>query len=78
MFVVVFQGRNIKFQQKRASTLQRSLDEAAKQLNMDRGSLRFTYDGLAVRGEETPESLEMQQGDTIDAHLQQEGGHVGL
>ncbi|KIM87884.1 hypothetical protein PILCRDRAFT_264133 [Piloderma croceum F 1598] len=74
VFQVLFQGRSIKFQQKRATTLRRSLDEAAKQLNMERASLRFTFDGLAIRGEETPETLGMQPGDEIDAHLQQEGG----
>jgi len=78
MFLVVFQGRSVKFAQKRASTLRRSLDEAAKQLNMERGSLRFTYDGVAVRGGETPETLGMQEGDEIDVHLQQEGGHICL
>jgi len=77
---VVFQGRSIRFQTKRSGSLRKVLDVAAQRFNMDRATLRFTYDGETVHGreDETPESLGMQEGDEIDVHIQQEGGYGGM
>ena len=36
--------------------------------------LRFTIDGTRVNAEDTPEMLEMEDGDQIDVHLLQRGG----
>jgi len=74
---VIFQGRSIRFQTKRSASLRKVLDVAAQRFNMERATLRFTYDGETVHGreDETPESLGMQEGDEIDAHMQQEGGY---
>lgn len=37
-------------------------------------SVRFLYDGDPISPEDTPESLEMEEGDSLDALLQQTGG----
>ncbi|KAI0052226.1 hypothetical protein FA95DRAFT_71409 [Auriscalpium vulgare] len=73
---VSFQGRVIKFRLKRANPLRKVMEAAAKQLNMEKGTLRFTYDGRRLQPEDddTPESLGMEEEDEIEAHIEQEGG----
>ena len=39
-----------------------------------RHSLRFTLDGDNIKDDDTPESLDLESGDRIDAHRQQVGG----
>ena len=36
--------------------------------------LRFVYDGDNLKGDETPDSLDMEDGDVIDAFQKQVGG----
>ncbi|KLO10387.1 hypothetical protein SCHPADRAFT_522890 [Schizopora paradoxa] len=45
-----------------------------KQFNTELKSMKFIYDGQRVRGEQTPDDLEMEDDDVIDAHLEQLGG----
>ncbi|KAI9566595.1 hypothetical protein HD554DRAFT_2174252 [Boletus coccyginus] len=40
------------------------------------GTLRFAYEGKRLRPEDTPVELDMEDGDQIDAFLQQVGGGV--
>ncbi|KAG1743880.1 hypothetical protein EDB19DRAFT_1621665, partial [Suillus lakei] len=35
------------------------------------GTFKFTYDGKRLRAENTPVDMEMEEGDIIDAHLEQ-------
>lgn len=37
-------------------------------------SIAFLFDGRRLRGEQTPDELEMEDGDEIDAMLHQTGG----
>ncbi|KAF9005118.1 hypothetical protein BDQ17DRAFT_1424268 [Cyathus striatus] len=48
----------------------------AERMNMDRSTLRFSYNGKTVRGNEddTADNLGMEEGDEIDAFVQQVGG----
>ncbi|KAI0065156.1 hypothetical protein BV25DRAFT_1989400 [Artomyces pyxidatus] len=73
---VNFEGRVVKFKLKRSGCLKKVLDAATKQFNMEKDTLRFTYNGKRIRGEEdeTPENLEMEDEDEITAHLGQVGG----
>ena len=38
------------------------------------GSLRFLLDGTRVTGDQTPKMLELEDGDQVDAVLEQVGG----
>ncbi|EIN06823.1 hypothetical protein PUNSTDRAFT_136655 [Punctularia strigosozonata HHB-11173 SS5] len=35
------------------------------------GTLKFVYDGVRVNPDDTPAALELEDGDVVDAHLQQ-------
>lgn len=77
---VMFNNRPIKFKLKKTSSLKKVLNAAAKELHMERDALRFTYNGVTLRGAEddTPDSLGMEDNDQIDAHVQQIGGKSSL
>lgn len=38
--------------------------------------VRFRFDGQAINENDTPMSLEMEEGDTIEVYQQQTGGSV--
>ncbi|MFQ6625958.1 hypothetical protein Gotur_005361 [Gossypium turneri] len=42
--------------------------------SVDFNSIAFLFDGSCLRGEQTPNELEMEDGDEIDAMLHQTGG----
>ncbi|KAL8277492.1 hypothetical protein RQP46_010122 [Phenoliferia psychrophenolica] len=46
-------------------------------IGVDGGSLRFSLDGERIGGEDTPDSLEMDDDDEISAHAEQIGGLGG-
>lgn len=39
--------------------------------------VRFRFDGSPINENDTPTSLEMEEGDTIEVYQQQTGGNVG-
>ncbi|TRM63698.1 ubiquitin-related domain-containing protein [Schizophyllum amplum] len=45
-----------------------------QKFNKQAGTFKFTYDGTRVAKEDTPAGLGMEDGDQIDAHLEQLGG----
>ncbi|KAJ1430892.1 Ubiquitin-like domain superfamily [Sesbania bispinosa] len=44
------------------------------QQSVDCNSIVFLFDGKQLRGEQTPDQLDMEDGDEIDAMLHQTGG----
>ncbi|QCE11530.1 small ubiquitin-related modifier [Vigna unguiculata] len=42
--------------------------------SVDFSSIAFLFDGRRLRAEQTPDELEMEDGDEIDAMLHQTGG----
>jgi len=71
---VVHESRTIKFAVKPTQKLEKVFNAAATQLNMDPSTLKFMYNGQRVNANDTPEQLEMEDDDQIDANLQQIGG----
>ena len=51
-------------------------EAVAKNLNIDRGTLRFLYEGSPVSDDQSPKMLELEDGDQIDCMIQQVGGNV--
>lgn len=43
-------------------------------LGLQKGSIRFSFDGNRISPEQTAEGLGMQEGDVIDAMVEQTGG----
>ncbi|RKO92656.1 ubiquitin-related domain-containing protein, partial [Blyttiomyces helicus] len=71
--VVGDQGE-IAFKIKRSTALQRLMDAYINKSGQDRASVRFLYDGNRLEGTETPEELDMEEGDQIQVTVQQIGG----
>merc|ERR1719228_73442 len=40
--------------------------------------MRFTFDGSRINDNDTPKSMDMEDGDTIEVFTQQTGGGCGL
>ncbi|KAI9431228.1 hypothetical protein H4582DRAFT_2085330 [Lactarius indigo] len=49
---------------------------AEKRFGKDPGTLRFVYDGERLSATDTPAERSMEDGDVIDAHLQQARTHI--
>ena len=61
---------------KKDTPFRKVFEAVAKNLNIDRGTLRFIYDGSPVTDEQSPKMLEMEDGDQIDCMIQQIGGNA--
>ena len=46
-----------------------------KEINLDKGSLRFCFDGRRLKEEDTAKIVEMEEGDIIEVYQEQSGGH---
>ncbi|GME67711.1 hypothetical protein B5S28_g5151 [[Candida] boidinii] len=62
------------FKIKRATPLKRLMEAFAKRQGKTIESFRFLYDGDRVSPDQTPEDLDMEDGDNIEAHREQLGG----
>ena len=54
--------------------LQKVIDAYCSRMNVGTDSVRFLYDGDRIKGENTPEIMQMEDGDILDVVLQQTGG----
>ncbi|KAL1695637.1 hypothetical protein GGG16DRAFT_85984 [Schizophyllum commune] len=50
------------------------LTRVRQKFNKQAGTFKFTYDGTRVKPDDTPAGLGMEDGDQIDAFLEQLGG----
>lgn len=62
------------FKIKRTTPLRRLMEAFCKRQGKSIDSLRFLYEGQRLTSESTPDSLEMEDGDLIEAHREQVGG----
>jgi hypothetical protein len=68
-------GHEVTFKIKTSATLKKLKDAFCKNQGRAPGSLRFfTADGARVNDDHTPADLELEDGDTLDAHEEQQGG----
>ena len=72
--VVNGEGVEVFFKIRRQVPMGKLIDAYCKKQGLDRNSVRFLYDGNAVDPDKTPEELEMEDEDIIDAMLEQIGG----
>lgn len=66
----------IFFKIKRSTPMRRLMEAFCKRQGKDMSSLRFLIDGSRVSPDETPDGLELEDGDTIEAHREQTGGYL--
>ncbi|QLL31210.1 hypothetical protein HG536_0B00710 [Torulaspora globosa] len=64
----------IFFKIKRTTPLRRLMDAFAKRQGREMDSLRFLYDGVRIQPDQTPDDLDMEDNDIIEAHREQIGG----
>ncbi|KAI5951594.1 SMT3 [Candida jiufengensis] len=64
----------IFFKIKRNTPMKRLMEAFCKRQGKDMNSLRFLIDGNRVEPNNTPDDLDLEDGDTIEAHRSQVGG----
>ncbi|KAH9621884.1 hypothetical protein KSS87_014827 [Heliosperma pusillum] len=69
-------GNEVFFRIKRSTQLKKLMNAYCDRQSQDINSIAFLFDGRRLRVEQTPDELEMEDGDEIDAMLHQTGGAV--
>jgi len=72
--VVDQEGNEVYFKIKRSTPLRKLMDAYCSRQAKSQDSIRFLYDGQRVLPDSTPEEMDMEDNDIIDAVLQQTGG----
>jgi small ubiquitin-related modifier len=72
--VVNADGAEVYFKIKRATLMKKLMEAYCKKQGIARGSVRFLYDGNPVDENKTPDDLDMDDDDVIDAMVEQTGG----
>ena len=72
--VVNADGAEVYFKIKRATMLRKLMEAYCKKQGVASTQVRFLYDGKPLLGDKTPEDLEMDDDDVIDAMVEQVGG----
>jgi len=67
-------GEEIFFKIKRTTKLSKLIGAYAGKVGKDVNSIRFLYDGARIKDTDTPESLDMEDNDSIDVMIEQVGG----
>ena len=73
--VVSQDGSEVYFKIKKHTMLKKLVDAYCTRQGVSPSSIRFLYDGRRIQPDQTPKDLGMEDGDIIDAMLQQTGGH---
>ena len=63
------------FKVRKTIRMKRIMDQYAERSGRSRPALRFLIDGVRVNDEDTPDSLEMEDGDVVEVHQEQIGGY---
>ncbi|KAJ4756023.1 Small ubiquitin-related modifier [Rhynchospora pubera] len=71
-------GKEMPFRIKHSTELHKLMKAYCDEKSMDFESIVFLFEGRRLRGSETPDELEMDDGDEIDAMLHQHGGCFAL
>ncbi|CAI0561088.1 unnamed protein product [Linum tenue] len=70
-------GNEVFFRIKRSTQLRKLMTAYCDRQSVDLNSIAFLFDGRRLRVDQTPDELEMEDGDEIDAMLHQTGGFLG-
>ncbi|XP_057441691.1 small ubiquitin-related modifier 2-like [Lotus japonicus] len=71
-------GNEVFFRIKRNTQLKKLMNAYCDRQSVELNSIAFLFDGRRLRAEQTPDELEMEDGDEIDAMLHQTGGGAQL
>lgn len=67
---------DIHFKIKKGATLKKLMDAWAKRQGKDVSALVFTFEGITLTPEHTPEDLAMENNDIIEVYRHQSGGYA--
>ncbi|KAI9850216.1 MAG: hypothetical protein M1838_005986 [Thelocarpon superellum] len=67
-------NNEVFFKIKRTTALKKLMDAFCERQGKAPSTVRFLFDGSRVRPEDSPDSLEMADGDTLEVHQEQIGG----
>ncbi|KAJ3730645.1 ubiquitin-related domain-containing protein [Lentinula raphanica] len=71
---IQFEGNHVTVKVKADMQFAKIFKAAETKFNKTAGTLKFTYDGVRIQEDQTPANLGMEDGDLIDAFLEQIGG----
>ncbi|KAK5098493.1 SUMO protein smt3 [Exophiala xenobiotica] len=67
-------NNEVFFKIKRSTKLEKLMNAFCDRQGKDAKTVRFLFDGQRVTGQDTPDSLDMNDGDTLEVHQEQIGG----
>ena len=67
-------GTEIFFKIKRSTVLKKLMDAYCTRQGLNNNQCRFIFDGERLKDDDTPDKLEMENGDEIDVMVEQTGG----
>ena len=67
-------NNEVFFKIKRTTPLKKLMDAFCDRQGKSPASVRFLFDGTRVNSDDDPESLGMEDGDTLEVHQEQIGG----
>ncbi|EWG38138.1 hypothetical protein FVEG_01454 [Fusarium verticillioides 7600] len=67
-------NNEVFFKIKRTTKLEKLMGAFCERQGKATSSVRFLFDGTRVQPTDTPDALEMQDGDTLEVHQEQVGG----
>ncbi|KAK3912841.1 Small ubiquitin-related modifier 2-A [Frankliniella fusca] len=68
----------VQFKIKKKTPLRKLMHAYCERQNLDSKVARFRFDGEPINETDTPESLKLDEGDTIEVYQQQTGGVLRL
>ncbi|KAF4651796.1 Small ubiquitin- modifier 1 [Perkinsus olseni] len=68
------EGKEVMFKLKRGTPLRKLMDAYCTREGLPSDGVRFLYDGERINRDSTPQELDMQDQDEIDALVEQTGG----
>ncbi|KAF2645269.1 ubiquitin-like protein-like protein SMT3 [Massarina eburnea CBS 473.64] len=67
-------NNEVFFKIKRTTVLKKLMDAFCDRQGKNISSVRFLFDGQRVQPDDSPDALDMQDGDTLEVHQEQIGG----
>ncbi|KAK7583716.1 hypothetical protein V9T40_004679 [Parthenolecanium corni] len=64
----------VQFKIKKQTPLKKLMNAYCDRVGLAMATVRFRFDGQAINETDTPSTLEMEEGDTIEVYQQQTGG----
>ncbi|KAI9839906.1 MAG: hypothetical protein M1819_000098 [Sarea resinae] len=67
-------NNEVFFKIKRTTALKKLMDAFCERQGKSPSTVRFLFDGTRVQPSDSPDTLDMQDGDTLEVHQEQIGG----